>query len=185
MSTEDRLRQALADQADWVQPATESSLSRLWVRERRRKVGRAFAVAVVLLVCLIGGAVLVGVDDHYPVAVPVAGGTRGSASLEGTFAARVATPKALAGRWTLRLTADGNLKVTPPPSYQGLVSGELYSATADEFRTTLFQSDVCSGSRVGAYRWQTTRAGVEFSVRDDPCAARTAFFDDNTWLSTR
>ena len=188
---EDRLRAALADQANSWEPPVESSLQRVHTRERRRKLSWMVAAVLALIVCVAGVATAVRATRSGQVAVPAARASQGVSPsetvqpLQGTFTAQVSTPARLAGGWSLTLQADGRLLVSPPASYGGVVSGELYSATREEFRTTLFQTDVCSGTGVGVYTWARTPSGISFTAKDDDCAARQASFSENSWLSTR
>ena len=190
---EDLLRAALADQANSWKPPVESSLQRVHARERRRKLSWVVAAALMLIVSVAGVASVVTMTKSERVAVPAARPSQSAPSpnvpyasaLQGTVTTQVATPPRLSGRWTLILRPDGRLMVTPPADYSGVVSGELFSATDEEFRTTLFQTDVCSGTGVGVYTWARTPSGISFTAEDDDCAARRTFFSANSWLSTR
>lgn len=190
---EDLLRAALADQANSWKPPVESSLQRVHARERRRKLSWVVAAALMLIVSVAGVASVVTMTKSERVAVPAARPSQSAPSpnvpyasaLQGTVTTQVATPPRLSGRWTLILRPDGRLMVTPPADYSGVVSGELFSATDEEFRTTLFQTDVCSGTGVGVYTWARTPSGISFTAKDDDCAARRTFFSGNSWLSTR
>ena len=188
---EDLLRAALADQANSWEPPVESSLQRVHARERRRKLSWIVAAALMLIVSVAGVASVVTMTKSGQVAVPAARPmpsappSPSASALQGTVTTQVATPTRLSGRWTLILRPDGRLMVTPPADYSGVVSGELFSATDEEFRTTLFQTDVCSGTGVGVYTWARTPSGISFTAEDDDCAARRTFFSANSWLSTR
>lgn len=188
---EDLLRAALADQANSWKPPVESSLQRVHARERRRKLSWVVAAALMLIVSVAGVASVVTMTKSGQVAVPAARPmpsappSPSASALQGTVTTQVATPTRLSGRWTLILRPDGRLMVTPPADYSGVVSGELFSATDEEFRTTLFQTDVCSGTGVGVYTWARTPSGISFTAKDDDCAARRTFFSGNSWLSTR
>ena len=184
MEAEDHLRAALADQADSWEPPVESSLQRVHARERHRKLRWVLAAAVALIVSVAGAGTVVTMLRSQPVVVPATRSSEMAPSLQGTFEAQVSKPATLAGDWTLTLRPDGRLLVVPPAGYEGLTSGELYSAAGDEFRTTLFQTDVCSGIGVGAYTWVRTPRGVTFTAAGDECAARRDFFTKNSWLST-
>jgi hypothetical protein len=97
----------------------------------------------------------------------------------------VTAPAGLKGAWTLDLRPDGRIDVTPPHGYSGVLSGVLFSSTATEFRTTLFQEDLCAGAGVGTYEWSRTSDGITFVAVSDSCAVRNTYLSQNTWRSTR
>ena len=83
-------------------------------------------------------------------------------------------PFDIAGRWVIELDTDGSMQVTAPDTYTGVVSGPLFQATPEWFRTSLFEQDLCSGQPLGTYRWELTGSTLRFTEVDDPCDGRVA-----------
>ena len=48
-------------------------------------------------------------------------------------------------------------------------------------RTDLFGADVCTTLPPGRYRWTRTGDDLTFSLVDDACAGRAAFFTAGDW----
>lgn len=184
MSVEDRLRAGLRAQAESWDPPVEASLVRVRRRLVRRRVGvvmlAAAAAAVVVggILGLLPQGGLTGVPVEPAAGAPVQ-------PAAGRYFSTVASPTSLGGDWSLNLRPDGRVDVTAPPSYSGIVSGVLFSSTATEFRTTIFQEDVCAGAGVGSYTYARTTTGITFVAVDDTCTARKTFLAANTWQSTR
>jgi len=183
MSVEERLRAGLRSQAYSWDPAVEGSLAAV----RRRHVWRRVRIAGVSAVA--AGAVIAGTvsglqQDHVKGLPPAPLAGSSAPSLAGRYSATVVEPVRLAGDWTLTLRADGRVDVSPPAGYYGVVSAVLYQGTNTEFRTTLFQEDVCAGHGIGAYTWVRSHGFVSFTAIGESCAARRAFLVGNTWRST-
>jgi hypothetical protein len=185
MSVDDRLRSALAENAASYDPEVERRLGAVRFQQRRRRKvqwGTALTLAaasVAVVIMLLGGA---GDSPQpvQPVQTPSASATPQRALLTGEYAGRVEGTGALAGRWVLRLDPVGTLGVTPPSTYDGVLSGVLFQAT-DEFSTNLFQEDTCSGEGLGRYAWQRSGRTLTFTVRDDACAPRVRLLAGVRW----
>ena len=187
MSIESRIREAFDDQATWVQPHVESSLEQAHRRHSRQRRARAAGwAAVAALLVLVAWA---GVERSWVGAGrPEPAGTEADAgrptSVTGTFTVEVPSSRALAGLWTVTLRPGGTMTLLAPQGYTGVLSGSLYSATASDFRTSVFQTDLCSGAGVGHYTWRRNTRGVVFSVVEDTCAARREFFGRSSWVAS-
>jgi len=191
MSVEDRLREGLRRNAASFEPAPDASLERVTARRRHRAHRRVALAAVAAAAAVIGAVVVLEqrgseltVTSSAETSVP---GSASAPALTGRFEATVGPGSAsglrfeVAGRWVLELTADGRVLATPPGSYVGVVSGALFQATDEWFRTSLFESDLCSGVPAGVYRWVRTASGVRFTAEDDDCAGRVAVLAATDW----
>jgi hypothetical protein len=91
----------------------------------------------------------------------------------------------MAGRWIVRLAADGTVVFVPPDSFPGSRAGTSYQVNGDQFRTNAFVNDVCNSASaavpVGTYRWIRTTSTLQFTVVNDSCEARRLFFADSVW----
>jgi len=184
MSVDDRLRQGLERNALSFVPEGERRLADVRQQHRSRQlvrwsvVGTAAAATVVVAVGLLGG----GDQDTRPTPPaesPTA--TPPTASvLTGDYARRLRNAGDRTGRWMLGFDADGILDVTPPSGYRGVVSGSLFTATAD-LRTNLFEQDLCSGRGPGTYTWDRSGTALDLVVVDDTCAARVELLAGGSW----
>lgn len=179
MSVEDRIRRGMAANAAAHQPAVETSLDRVRGRARLRRAlsvtGAAAAVAAVTTIAVAAW------PSPPPADTPAAPDRSPTSALFGRYAADVTTPARLAGHWVLTFHGDGTLAVEPPHGYSGVVSGTLFTADEQTFRTNLFAQDVCADGGNGAVAW--ARAGQRLVLRgsDDPCVARQHFFTTSEW----
>jgi hypothetical protein len=91
----------------------------------------------------------------------------------------------MAGRWIVRLAADGAVVFVPPDSFPGTRAGTSYQIDGDQLRTNAFVNDVCGSASaatpVGTYRWIRTATTLRFTVVNDSCEARRLFFADHVW----
>jgi hypothetical protein len=192
MSVEDRLRDGLGQNADHFAPDVESALERVTSRTRQRSrrrlaaavAGAVAAAAVVLLVAVQRPKDEVRTSQE-PTTSTVASEPVVQA-LTGRFAARVdggtvELPYDVSGRWVIEFHADGTMGVQPPASYTGVVSAPLFEAIGGSFRTSLFETDLCSGHPPGKYSWSRSGATVRFTVVDDPCEGRRTVLTSQTW----
>jgi hypothetical protein len=197
MSVDDRLRDALREQADAFVPQVELALDRVRARGRlqRWRAGSVAVAASAVLVAAVAG-VLVALDSAPQPDAPPVGPATTSASgdatpppqgrLRGTMAADVDQPAALAGRWTLQLNGNGTIDVSTPKDFRGEASSPFFTADTSSFRTTLFDGGTCRGTGTGIYSWLRVADRIEFQPVSDTCVARARFFADSTWrLSTR
>ena len=192
MSVDDRLRNALRDQAKEFVPPVETSLDRVRARgERRRGASAALATSAAAVIAICGGWAVGGltggndVPPAEPLTAPASptGVTEDSVvPLRGQISADVREPIVLFGTWTLTLNGNGTINAAPPPGYEGDLSGALFTADLASFRTTLFQADVCRGVGTGIYSWLRVRDRIEFETISDGCGDRSAFFENSTWL---
>lgn len=192
MSVEERLRLALQDQAVTVQPDVETALAGVHARGgavRSRRAALAGAGVAASVAAVVGAVVWAGPFGRE--AGPPAGGPTRSAvptdrppgvlPLRGVIEGAVTDPPELAGSWSLRLNGNATLDVVAPQDYPGVLAGALYTADRSSFRTTLFQSDVCSADGTGIYTWLAVGDRVEFTVVSDPCGDRARFFEESVW----
>jgi hypothetical protein len=193
MSVEDRLRDGLADNATRFTVDVDSALERVTTRARRpfrrRLAGAvagvvAVAAAVVLLVTVQRPSDEVRTTQE-PTASTVPSGPPVQ-TLTGRFTTQVAggtvgLPYDVSGQWVIEFHADGTMLVRAPASYTGVVSAPLFEATGESFRTSLFETDLCSGNPVGSYRWRRSGSSVRFTVVDDSCAGRVTVLTSQPW----
>jgi hypothetical protein len=62
-----------------------------------------------------------------------------------------------------------------------VVSVPLFEATDELFRTSLFETDLCSGHPLGSYSWSRSGASLRFAVVDDPCEGRVTVLTSQAW----
>jgi hypothetical protein len=182
MSVDDRLRAGLRANATAFQPAVESGLDEVRGRGRRARVARVGVAAG--LVAAVGVAVLVvartDLSDRPPPVTPAPSPT---AVLFGRYESDVTRPARLSGRWVLDFVGNGTVLVTPPEGYAGVVSGTLFSADASTLRTNLFAQDVCADLGNGEFSWTRSGARLALAAGNEPCAARSRFLTENTWVA--
>lgn len=187
MSVDARLRGTLRDQADAFTPHVEDALDRVRARGRLdRWRGSVVAVAAsAAAAAAIAGAVVALVAPRQqgaPLERPTASATdTRQAPLRGMITADVHQPDALSGRWTLKLNGNGSIDVVPPPGLAGGATGALFTADSTSFRTTLFQSGLCTSDGTGIYDWLRVGDRIEFQVVSDTCDARSRFLEDSAW----
>jgi hypothetical protein len=195
MSIEDRLRSGLARNAAGFEPDVESTLERVVSRTRRRSrrrwVAVGFAAAAAAAAAVVGLVLVQRPRDEVRTATEPEQSTEGTRpvvqTLTGKFEATVddgagvELPFDIGGRWVIELETDGSMHVTAPATYTGVVSTPLFQVTAEQFRTSLFEQDLCSGQPLGAYRWELTGSTLRFTEVDDPCDGRVAVLTAQEW----
>jgi hypothetical protein len=189
MSVERRLREGFARNANSLDPWTEQRLERVLGQHRRRVrirwAASALAAAAALAAVVAFGPRLLDVMGTPDPAAPST--PRVVQELSGIFATTVQDDTAvvreqnLAGNWSMRLNADGTMVVDAPASYGGVLSGALFQVTADRFRTSLFEQDLCSGLGLGTYAWSLSSGALTLTPVDDSCQGRVAVLTSSTW----
>ena len=196
MSVEDRLRNGLARNAASLHPQVEVQLNVVLRRTRRRNRLRwaGTAVLVILVVPAVTALVAALVGGRPQPAAPLPTMTTQETAparqaLTGSFTATVAATaslaqqRGLAGAWTLRFQAEGNLTVQAPAEYPGVLSGALFTATQGQLRTSLFEMDLCSGDGIGTYHWVRSGTTLLLTVVDDTCEGRVTVLASTIWTS--
>jgi hypothetical protein len=190
LSVERRLRDGFARNANSLDPWTEQRLEQVLGRHRRR-VRIRWAASALAAATAITAAVAFGpklVEDVIGTPEPAAPSNPTVVQeFSGAFATTVQEDTAvvrdhgLAGNWSMRLNADGTMAVDAPDSYGGVLSAALFEATADGFRTSVFEQDLCSGQGVGSYVWSLAGGVLTLTPVDDPCQGRVAVLASSTW----
>ena len=184
MSVDDRLRAGLGANATAFQPTVETGLEKVRGRGRRGRATRVAVAVAVGLVAAAGVAVLVVArPDVSEPPGPVTPAPSPTAPLFGSYEADVTRPARLAGHWVLEFDGNGTVLVTPPDGYAGVVSGTLFTADASRLRTNLFAQDVCADLGNGEFSWTRQGARLALGRSDEPCAARSEFLTENTWVA--
>jgi hypothetical protein len=150
----------------------------------RRRLGVA-TLAAAASVAVIAGVSGIWPQDRLTGVPAIPAASPPAQGVVGRYSSTVHSPEALGGEWLLNLRPDGRIDVTAPPGYPGVLSGVLFTSTATDFRTSLFQEDVCSGAAVGSYSYARTRTGITFVAVEDACASRKTFLSANQWRSTK
>lgn len=190
MSVERRLREGFARNANSLDPWTEQRLEKVLGRHRRHVQFRwaasalAAAAAIAAVVVLAPRLIENGIGPPEPAAPATPTVMQ---ELTGVFTTTVEEGSAvvrdhdLAGNWSMRLNADGTMVVDAPASYGGVLSAALFGATADRFRTSVFEQDLCSGQGVGIYVWSLSGGTLTLTPVDDSCEGRVAVLSSSTW----
>jgi hypothetical protein len=197
MSLDRRLRDGLSMLAAQVEPDVDRHLH-LARRKARRAVVRWRAGAALALAGALAASIIVAdsLSGWRGRSLPPAGqpattpsSTTENTAIAGTYTravpaggADVATHQ-LAGRWTLALRSDGSATVTAPAAFTGVLSGVLFNAQGNTFRTNLFVQDVCSNLPMATYRWIRMGNRLALTPVDDQCAGRVAVLASDAWLS--
>src|SRR5262249_12846963 len=158
-------------------------------RARRHRTRHGALTAAVVAVCL---AVVVvagtwAVDTFRSGRPEPAGRATGNAAIAGAYARTIggADPTAaadhMAGRWAMSLLPSGRMNLTPPPAFEGVLSGTLFRLAGGRFRTDLFAQDLCTSTPLGTYTWTRTGGLLRFAVVDDPCGPRAALLASGPW----
>lgn len=207
MSFDQRLRDELAREAARVEPDVERQLGAVEARAvRRRSAGGptlvlAAAIVVAALILRTNAAPVTPgpVGDGSPPAATTAPASTPPSPSDGPSAA--AYPQIagsyqvtldptdpavardhLAGMWTMRLQADGEVFLSAPSTFtagaNGL-SGVAFSLVADRFRTNLFINDVCG--TVGTYAWALAGGSLTLSPVADDCSIRRTLLAAQPW----
>lgn len=186
MSVDDRLRSALAQQAEMHVSRVEEALDGVRARGRRDR-WRTFGVVVAAAVVVVVGSVMT-VDRLGPLPTPKPAAPAPSTpydaetrALRGTLAADVSRPAVLRGNWVLRLNGNGTIDATAPPGSGRTADGAVFTADGSSFRTSLFGRDVCRGDGTGIYTWLRAGDRLEFTTLSDNCRARELFLTDTSW----
>jgi hypothetical protein len=189
MSVERRLREGFARNANSLDPWTEQRLEQVLGRHKRRVQFR-WAASALAAVAAIAAVVMLGprlVENVIGPPEPAAPSTPTVQELSGVFTTTVEEGSAvvrdhdLAGNWSMRLNVDGTMVVDAPAAYGGVLSAALFGATADRFRTSVFEQDLCSGQGVGIYVWSLSGGALTLTPVDDSCEGRVAVLASNTW----
>ena len=210
MNLDQRLRDELAREAGRIDPDVERQLGAVEARAARR--GGLGGPTLVLAGAVIVAALLLRTSPLPGVTGPGSGGwspTEATASVAGRAAGPSTSPGSspasypqiaggyqvtldaadpavardhLAGTWTMRLQADGEVFMSAPASYapgaNGL-SGIAFSLTADRFRTNLFINDACG--TVGTYTWARGGGALTLTAVADDCAIRRTLLSSRPW----
>ena len=182
MSVDDRLRAGLRANATALEPAVESGLDE--VRGRRGRAARvAVAAGLVAAAAAVGVLVIVAWPDGVDRPPPATSPTSPTAVLFDRYESDVTRPARLSGRWVLEFAGNGTVRVIPPEGYSGVVSGTVFTADASRLRTNLFAQDVCADLGNGEFSWTRSGARLALADSDEPCAARSQFLTQNTWIA--
>jgi hypothetical protein len=202
MSLDRRLRDELRREAEAIEPDVERHLGAVEARARRRGGGigastllLATAIVVAAIILRVLNPPLSGEAGGSP--SPVASGLPSPSrsapatypEISGTYlatldAADVAVKRdALGGEWTMRLEPNGDVFLSPPPSFvpgaSGL-SGIAFSLVDDRFRTNLFYNDYCNS--IGTYAWSRAGNTLMFTQVDDTCSIRRTLLATTPWV---
>lgn len=198
MPIDDRLRDALEDEAGMLRPDVEEHLRRVRGRSASsaRRLRTPMAAALVLLVS-VAGLRLANVDPRALVG-PLVGQDPPAVSpsprdrIAGTYQAIVegedATvgARSFTGEWGLVFGADSSVSVMPPPGFDGGTAGlamRVYAVTGEQLVTTLFASDFSRAcASVGRYRWTLQGDRLRLYTADDMCRERVAVLTSAEWL---
>lgn len=88
----------------------------------------------------------------------------------------------LGGSWTMRLSPDGAVFLSPPPDFApgaDSLSGIAFSLSGDRFRTNLFYNLACNS--VGGYVWHLSAGQLAFTAVDDACSIRRTLLMTLPW----
>jgi hypothetical protein len=189
MPLDDRLRDALRDNANTFEPDTDAAWHQIQHRRRRPSIARAVVFAAAAAALVVGLVLIVrpGDEPAGPATSNTTPDTIESVHLTGHYRATL-DPSAdtdrygVTGTWEVTLDPTGILDIRPPSTFSGIVDAQLYEADGILFRTDLFRTDLCSGLAVASYRWQIDERGaLRFSVVDDDCPARVTFWTTTEW----
>jgi hypothetical protein len=160
-------------------------------RQRNRRIG-AVVVALVIGTAGIGGTVIAlrGVGDQTRPATPSIGpAPQLYPQIAGTYTLTLsdAEPRVeelgLAGRYTMRLLADGVMLLSVPEGFGGegpSPSGISFRLSGNQFTTNAFVNFTCPGS-VGVYRWELDRDRLTFAPLEEGCEVRQVLFGSEPW----
>jgi hypothetical protein len=191
---DERIREALRDQADLIRPDVDTHLATVLDRgrrDRRPRLGPVLVAASAAIVILI----VFQLALLHP--GPVPGGPSSSPSpaisgddLVGRYSVTLADvgevhANGLGGTWMLELRADDVMLLTPPSTYPGggqPLSGVVYSVSLGSLRTNLF-SEQCGS--VGVYGWRHSDRGLSFIPDQDDCDLRWILLARGPWQESR
>jgi hypothetical protein len=193
VSIDRRLREDLERDAARVSVDVERNLGAVEGRARHRPASNllpALAAAAIIAVAIavrLPSAPSTGSPTAAPSIHPTALATTdpGYAAIAGTY--RVALDAVVdgadvRGTWTMELVQDGELVVSPPPTFAGpsqVPTGVSFSLAGDRFRTDLFYNDYCRS--VGTYTWSGGDGALQLVPVQDDCAIRRAVLGTTAW----
>ena len=198
MRLERRIREGTDRNAGSVDPDVEGSLSTV-VRtvKHRRRIHRTLttvvAIAAVAAAIVLGPGALEAVRGPRLPAVgsrptgittPSPAGTSG---LPETFTKTVSRGLAvvrangLEGRWRIAIDARGRMSLLAPAAFAGSSEAWPLVPLADEFRTSAFAGDLCSGHGAGTYRWNRISRYLILDMVSDHCDARVWLLTSSPW----
>jgi len=187
MSLDDRLREGLDGASAAADPDVERSLNTVLARRRRRvrtrRLGLVVAIAgLAALVIAFGIPISVGLrsEDRAPTA-GVAQQLAADYEVTLSESESASVQPSLAGRWRMRLQADGQIALTAPDTFAAERNPLGVSFNADDatFRTNIFYNDFCTS--IGTYTWQLAGQQLIFSAVSDACEIRRALLTTKPW----
>ena len=180
-----RLRDALEGEGRRVtlEPgAAERMFERRVRRDRRRRAGAAgVGLALVGVVVAVLLTALPGRDGEREIVT-------GPSAVAGVYVTRLPADDpeverlGLAGRYELRLRADGSLAILSPPDVDLPGPPIAFTVTGRRFTTDLLVGLGCDAP--GTYRWALAGGDLTFSPVDDPCAVRSTVLATRAWTDT-
>jgi hypothetical protein len=162
MSVDRRLREGLRASADALTPDPLGALRTVEHKAQRQRrrilvvqlVAAAAAIALVFVALPWSLTQLRGPASVAPPAPTSVVAGQYVVDIEETTLTRT---EGMAGRWIVRLAADGAVVFVPPDSFPGTRAGTSYQIDGDQLRTNAFVNDVCGSASaatpVGTYRW--------------------------------
>ncbi|MBA2634711.1 MAG: hypothetical protein H0U86_17235 [Chloroflexi bacterium] len=193
MSLDRRLRDELDVLASAVEPDVEAnlqaSLHRARSRSRRRGAAMVLAFAAVVVAVVVIGPAMLRVLQSGPSQLGSEASPTAIERLSDRYTATVESDDpeiqryAMSGEWTIEFRDDGLLGVTAPAQFSGTRTGYTFEVTADQLRTDLLSTDVCSGLLPGTYRWELVAETLTLTALDDACAGRAALLGGASWRS--
>jgi hypothetical protein len=193
-----RLRNELQRDAERIDPEVERNLGAVEARGRRSSnLGAPMLLAATVVIALVVGLRLVQPEapsvGASPTPGPAASGPSASAAasfdaIAGTYLVTldgtdpVVAANKLAGTWTMRLAADGEIFLSSPETFgsgTGNLSGLAFSLQGDRFRSNIFYNDFCGS--IGTYTWARSGGKLSFAPVDDTCQARRTLLATAPW----
>lgn len=192
MSIDRRLRRDLERDAGRIEVDVDRNLGAVEARARHR--GPFSLVPVLAAAALIVVAFTLRLapapNSGTPTPAPTSSGTTAPtspdyAAIAGTY--RVSLEAGLevddvTGTWTMQLSEDGEVLLTPPASFAGpslTPTGIGFALDGDRFRTDLFYNDYCRS--VGAYSWTRGAGHLTLAPVDEDCPIRRALLSTTPW----
>lgn len=200
MSLDRRLRNELDRDADRIAADVERNLGAVEARARRRSsIGAPALLATTAVIVL---AIVVRLGSSAPSSganpSPVTASPSSSAvavspspsfeAIAGTYTVSLDPSDAavaanhLAGSWTMRLMADGEIFLSPPAGFgsgTSSLSGLAFTLAADRFRSNIFYNDYCGS--IGTYTWALNAGRLSFAPVGDTCTIRRALLSTTAW----
>lgn len=180
-----RLRDALERESHRVRlepGAAERMFERRDRRDRRRRIATVAAslIPISIVVALVFAALSGGDADREVVPGP--------SSVAGTYVTRLPASDpdvarlGIAGRYELRLRADGSLVILSPVDVDMPGPPTSFTVTGDRFTTDLLVGRGCD--RLGTYRWSLQDRVLTFTPADEPCDLRSVLLTTRAWRAT-